>query len=454
MHCRRDFASTTVCNRRAFLQSAAAGLTVWTVSNQANAQPKPAPANSLPITGNGSAQLALYDELMTSFMKEHKPPGAALAVAKRGRLVYARGFGYADRERKEPVEPTSLFRIASLSKSLTSAAIFHLVQNGRLKLDAKVFGLLRLTPHLELGKKVDPRLREVTVLHCLHHAGGWDRDKGFDPMGADAAEQVAKALKMSLPIRPEQIIRYTFGRRLDFDPGTAFAYSNFGYCVLGRVIEAASGLRYADFVQREILGPLGIHRMRLGKNLLADRAPGEVKYYDAANRMGRAISGPKIGQQAPLPYGVECIETMDANGGWIASAIDLLRFTSSLDDPARCPVLSEKSVREILARPEGRPGREANGKPAPDYYGCGWEVRPVNPERGKWTKWHTGGLAGSSTLMVCRNDDIDWVVLFNSDATRDGKAFADIIDPLLHGPADKIKTWPPGDLFDRFLPKR
>src|ERR1700686_1075020 len=161
MHCRRDFASTTVCNRRAFFQSASAGLTGWTVSNQANAQPKPAPAHSLPITGNGPAQLALYDELMTSFMKEHKPPGAALAVAKGGRLVYARGFGYADRERKEPVEPTSLFRIASLSKSLTSAAIFHLVQNGRLKLDAKVFGLLRLTPHLDPGAKVDPRLREV-----------------------------------------------------------------------------------------------------------------------------------------------------------------------------------------------------------------------------------------------------------------------------------------------------
>ncbi|HEV3415375.1 MAG TPA: serine hydrolase domain-containing protein [Pirellulales bacterium] len=444
-------------NRRQFIEAAAAGVGVWTIGIQARAQDGTSaarskqPVDALPMTGIGAPQLAAYDKLMLSFMREHTPPGAALAVTKAGRLVYARGFGHADRERHEPVEPTSLFRIASLGKSLSSAAIFQLVEKGRLKLDAKVFGLLRISPYLAPGAKIDPRLREVTVLDCLHHAGGWDRDKGFDPMGADAAEQIAKALKIGLPIRPEHIIRYTFGRRLDFDPGKAFAYSNFGYCVLGRVIEEASGQRYGQYLQKEVLAPLGIRRMKLGKNLLIDRAPGEVRYYDSTNRIGRAISGPRIGQQAPLPYGVECIETMDANGGWIASAVELLRFTSSLDDPRKCPVLSEKSIREIMARPGGVLGYAANGKPKPDFYGCGWEVRPANVERGKWTKWHTGGLAGSSTLMVCRNDDIDWVVLFNCDATRDGKAFADIIDPLLHGPADQIKNWPEGDLFDKLL---
>jgi hypothetical protein len=81
-------------------------------------------------------------------------------------------------------------------------------------------------------------------------------------------------------------------------------------------------------------------------------------------------------------------------------------------------------------------------------------VRPVNPERDQWTKWHTGLLAGTSTLMVCRNDGIDWVVLFNSDADRGGHELAGIIDPLLHGPADRVKDWPGGDLFARFLPKR
>jgi len=226
------------------------------------------------------------------------------------------------------------------------------------------------------------------------------------------------------------------------------AYVNFGYCVLGRVIEAVARKPYHEFVAETVLAPLGIRGMRLGRNLLKDRAPDEVRYYDSNRRTGRAISGPEIGKQVPLPYGVECIETMDANGGWIASAADLLRFAVALDDPAKCRILNQQSILAMLAPPPRPVGHTAAGKPKAVYYGCGWQVRPA--PRGEYTKWHTGGLAGSSTLLVCRADGIDWAVLFNCDADRQGKAFADLIDPLLHKPADEIKDWPDGDLFPRF----
>ena len=395
-------------------------------------------------------RLAAYDDLMAAFMREHNPPGAALAVAYHGRLVYARGFGHADVEKREPVRPTSLFRIASVSKPFTSAAVMKLVEEGRLKLDERVFPILKLEPHLGRGERLDPRWHEVTVRHCLQHTGGWDRDKSFDPMSAETAEQVAKALGVGLPIDTRQIIRYTMGKPLDFDPGSAYAYSNFGYCVLGRVIEAVSGKSYHEFVREKILVPLQIRGMRLGKNLLSDRAPGEVKYYDSRHRTGRAISGPKIGEEAPLPYGVECVETMDANGGWIASAVDLVRFAVALDDPKRSPILSQDSIETTLAPPPGPVGHDPKGRPKSDYYGCGWSVRPAARQPGKYTKWHGGMLAGSSTLLVCREDGIDWAVLFNSDAGKDGKEFADLIDPLLHKPADEIKDWPETDLFPRF----
>jgi N-acyl-D-amino-acid deacylase len=247
---------------------------------------------SIPITGDGDPKLAAYDAMMQDFMRQHRPPGAALAVSRSGRLVYARGFGYADRERKEPVQPTSLFRIASLSKPFTSTATLQLVQQGKLKLDTKVFSVLKLQPFLAPGARADRRIYDITVQQCLQHTGGWDRAKGFDPMSAEAAEQISRAMGVPLPIRPEHIIRYTMGRRLDSVPGAQFAYSNFGYCVLGRVIEAFSGLRYHDYVARQVLAPIGISHMRLGRNLLADRAPGEVKYYDGQHRTGRAISGP------------------------------------------------------------------------------------------------------------------------------------------------------------------
>ena len=212
------------------------------------------------------------------------------------------------------------------------------------------------------------------------------------------------------------------GKPLDTDPGKVYCYSNFGYCVLGRIIEAVSEKPYHEFVTRQILGSAGIREMKLGKNLLKDRAPREVRYYDSAKRTGRAISGPRIGEPVPLPYGVECIESMDANGGWIASAIDLVRFAVALDDPKRCPFLKEETIRTMLAPPPGNPGHRPNGTPKLNYYACGWDVRPENQKGLKYTKWHGGLLAGSSTFLLCRADGINWAVLFiNCDAEQGGQ---------------------------------
>ena len=425
--------------RRQFLATTAAGLAALPFADRASGE----------ITGPAVPKLAAYDELMTAFMREHRPPGAALAVAHHGRLVYARGFGLADVEKREAVRPASLFRIASISKPFAATAVMHLIQRGRLKFEDRVFPILNLEPHLAPGAHVDPRLREITVRQCLQHTGGWDRDKTLDPMSSEEAENVAKALKVPLPIHPRQIIRYELGRPLQFAPGTAYVYSNFGYCVLGRVIEAIAKKPYHEFVAETILAPLGIRGMRLGKNLLKDRAPGEVRYYDSKHLTGRAISGPEIGKQVPLPYGVESLETMDTNGGWIASAVDLLRFATALDDPKHCPVLKEESLLAMLAPPPGPVGHGPKGRPKDRYYACGWDVRP-SPRQGKVTKWHTGLLDGTSTLLVCRNDGIDWAVLFNCDADKQGKQFAGTIDPLLHKPANEIKDWPEGDLFAKF----
>jgi hypothetical protein len=95
-------------------------------------------------------------------------------------------------------------------------------------------------------------------------------------------------------------------------------------------------------------------------------------------------------------------------------------------------------------------GHGPKGQVKPTYYACGWDVRPAVRQPGKYTKWHGGLLAGSSTLLVCRDDGINWAVLFNSDAGKDRKEVAGLIDPLLHKPASEIKDWPKIDLFPRF----
>ena len=176
---------------------------------------------------------------MEQFMSARKVPGGALAVVKDRRLVYARGYGWADREGEEPVKAESLFRIASISKPVTSAAIMRLVEAGKLSLDKHVAELVAVEPVVPEGKKPDPRLQEITIRQCLQHTGGWNRDVSGDPMFRSV--DIARAVGAPAPARQEAIIRYMFGQPLDFAPGASYAYSNFGYCLLGRVIEKVTG---------------------------------------------------------------------------------------------------------------------------------------------------------------------------------------------------------------------
>lgn len=382
-----------------------------------------------------------FDREVESFMGERKVPGGALAVVRKGKLVYARGYGWADRERKEPVTSQALFRIASISKPFTSAAIFNLVEAGRLELGARVFELLQLDPLVAKGAQPDPRLRTVTVRQCLQHTGGWDRGASGDPMFQSG--KIAKALGVASPARQAGIIRYVFGRPLDFDPGTRYAYSNFGYCVLGRVIEKVSGVAYEEYVRRELLEPMGIRAMRVGASLEDQRAPGEVKYYTARDRKGRSVFADSPGR-VPVPYGTFCLEAMDSHGGWLASAIDLARFAAAMDAPAGKGLRAE--TRQALYAPPPPPvSRAKDGSLAAHYYGCGWGVRPVGRE-GKANYWHAGSLPGTYSLLVRRSDGLSWAVLFNQRSEDSRKPDA-AIDAGLHRAADVVTEWPDQDLF-------
>jgi CubicO group peptidase (beta-lactamase class C family) len=400
-----------------------------------------------PVTGVHDARLESFDRLMTGFLKKHKAPGAALAVARHGKLVYARGFGYANRGAKEPVRPDALFRIASVSKPITAAAVLRLVDQSKLKLDEPIVPHLKLPPHRLKDTKPDPRWETVTVRQCLQHTGGWDRDKSFDPIGVPW--KIAKELGREVPVPPDDVIRYMLARPLDFDPGARHAYSNLGYLLLGRAIETTIGKRYDEYVKQEILGPLGITRPRLARALPEDRPKAEVAYYEAKGQKSPCLYPPRRGKPVSLPDGAENVEAYAAHGGWIASAPDLVKFACAFDDPARCPILSADGVRALWARPGGQAGHAPNGKPKPRYYGCGWEVVTVGP--GKANTFHTGYISGTSTILVRRFDGLSWAVLFNSDQAPNGDDFAGLIDGPVHEAADAVTEWPAGDLFPRLL---
>lgn len=426
-----------VFGRRTLLQGAAAGA-LWMAAGW-HPKEKQEPMRT---TGRHNPALDSFDQTMIEFMRKRDIPGGALAVSKDGRLVYARGYGFADTEAQQPVQPESLFRIASVSKPITSAAILALAQDSRYKLDldAPAFPLLRLEPHLEPGSKVDPRLKTVTIRQLLHHTGGFDRDHSFDPMFRSL--DIAAAVGDPAPAGPKAIVRYMMGRPLDFDPGFRYVYSNFGYCVLGRVIEAVTRLTYEDYVQKHVLQPIGIRRMRVGRTRLPDRAPGEVRYYQPNEKPVRSLFPEDGGKEVSNCYGGFYLEAMDAHGGWLASAPDLLRFAAALDFPKNPPLLNS-DIAETLTEPPAPPIKTEG----PVYYGCGWLVRLVG-KQGLTNRWHNGSLPGTNTWLIRRWDGLAWAALFNQRDTGNGLSDGEI-DAKLHPAADAVKEWPSYDLFVR-----
>jgi CubicO group peptidase (beta-lactamase class C family) len=400
-------------------------------------------AAEIPTTGVADPNLAPFDKLFTGFLTEHKLPGAAVAVTHREKLVYARGFGLADVEKKHPVQPDSLFRIASVSKPITAVGVMMLVEQGKLKLDDPVLKHMKLKAVIPNGSQYDKRWDKITVRQCLQHTGGWDRDKkgGFDPISIPG--RITKALELNGPPTPADIVRYMLGRPLDFDPGAKMVYSNLGYLVLGRVMEAVTGQKYEPWMKQHVLAPVHATGMALGKGVPENRAKKEVQYYDSKSRKGPCLYPPRAGQQVPLPDGANNIEGYEAHGGWIASAVDLVRFASALDYDRKSPLLAADTIKEMWARPEGLAGFHANKKPLDVYYGCGWDVRPVG-NAGKANTWHAGLIPGTSTLLVRRFDGLNWAVLFNTDANADGKQPSNLIDGPMHEAADAVKKWPDG----------
>ncbi len=403
---------------------------------------------SEPAVGEVSAarpdpRQAACHEVLSEFFQRHEVPGAAVAITDGGRLVYARGFGFADREQGQLATPASLFRIASISKPITAVAILQLVERGRLSLDDRVFEILKYEPFLADGATVDERQRPITIRHLLQHRGGWDRNVSLDPMFQSV--RFAQLLQVPPPAGPEHIIRVMLGRKLDFAPGERYAYSNYGYCLLGRVIEKVSGSGYGQYVREQVLAPLGIRSMRLGKTRLPDRCePDEVRYYDP--QQGPSVFAADLGQSVPRPYGTFYLEAMDAHGGWLASAVDLARFAAAFDDPDKCPILSRASIDLMYARPPAQAASGAEDKSESFYYSLGWMNR-VLADGQRINRWHTGSIPGTATILIRRHDGRNMVALLNtrfSPRTDDLKLG---VDRVLHQAADKIGPCPEIDLF-------
>jgi CubicO group peptidase (beta-lactamase class C family) len=378
--------------------------------------------------------LEAFDQAISGVLQQWPDvPGASLAVAKNGKLLLVKGFGMADREKRIPITPDTLFRMGSINKTITSVAILRLVEDGKLQLDDPVLPLLERAGIVP-SKLGTASAANITVRNLLQHSGGMDRDKSGDPFFARRLVDVSKRQNVA-PVTCNAIAKDTLEQPLDFEPGSKYSYSNAGYCILGDVVEVASGMTYQKYINQAVLRPA------IGKDSLAGHSveplPNEVRYASLRNATAApGISGGWLG--VPEPYGAYSIEGMEALGAWVATPSDVLKFFLTIDGARGNRLLSENSIVDMQAKPlisgvQNTPTR---------YYGLGIEV--LNTPIGN-TWFHRGSQPGLTTSAVRASNGISWVIAFNG--RPDDKSFPGQTDAAIWQAIRATKQWPQGDLF-------
>jgi CubicO group peptidase (beta-lactamase class C family) len=320
------------------------------------------------ITGNAVASLSEFDKAVKNFMQANAVRAGTLAIAKNGKLAFARAYTWA--EPGYPItQPDSFFRLASCSKAFVCAAIQKCYDAKLIKPSSPVFPLLEITSAALPSQKPHPKINAITVKNLVDHAGGWDHTAAnFDAVFAN--RQIA--LSLGLPGAPTKrdLARYMYGEPLQFDPGTNSQYSNFGYVLLGLVVEQVTGKSFTDFVRQSVLAPLGINDVFLARTRREQRREREVTYDDPG--LGVTALDPHSNELLPACYGGGgyLTETMDSGGGLCATTTALVQFINK---------------------------------------NAAWGIGDRNPGSAR-----SGGMAGTASLMVSRWDGVDYAYAFNT----------------------------------------
>ena len=342
-------------------------------------------------------EMQSVDVLVDSFMQAWKIKGASLAITQSDRLVYAKGYGWADEGRQERMEPGHLLRLASVSKLLTATGIMALVEEGKLSLLTPVFGPMGVLGEFD-RYITDDNYYLMTVEHLLRHQGGFSSKKG-DPMFSTL--KVMEKFSLDAPPCDTTLTRCLVSQPLDFEPGTASDYSNFGYLLLSMIIERRSGMDYETYMRTRILEKAGCFDFHLARNYYEERYPGEVRYYPPKgwSLVSDYHGG---GNKVERCYGGSDIRGLAGSGAWVGSTVELARFVASINGLFGVPdILSRVSVNRMTQYFDE------------ETFPLGW--LDVSSD-GEWRR--TGSFTGTNALIKCYPDGQCWILVFNTSTWK------------------------------------
>jgi len=349
--------------------------------------------------GLSSARLERLGAVIQEDVERKLIPGAVVVIARFGRVGYAEAFGWRDREAGARMNLDAIFRIASMTKPITSVAAMMLAEEGRLEIAAPVAEYLPEFAELTVGVERRKPARAMTVQDLMRHTSGLI----YPFIGDEPARRVwREANVMDEGQTNQQMVAKLARLPLLFEPGTTWEYS-MSTDVLGRIVEVASGTSLADFFAERITGPLG----------MADT--GFAATGDRAARLAEMQVDPATGKRPPMPYAEAARERSwhSGGGGLVSSAADYLRFCQMLlngGELAAVRLLSPKTVAHMTSEhlpPDVAYGPSAHaligtGAPLPELgqgFGLGFAVRKatgMSPLPGSVGDYFWGGIYGTS----------------------------------------------------------
>lgn len=329
---------------------------------------------------------ALLERTLIEQLLQHRIPAVSVAVADRWQLICSAAFGLADIENNVRAATGTVFRLASISKPITAVAALQLAEQGKLELDAPV---QRYVP--SFPKKPWP----ITPRQLLAHLSGIRHYRGPEELlSTRHFYDLAEPLKLFAD------------DPLEFEPGTRFRYSTYGYNLLGLVVERAAGMKFTDYLRHKIFLPAGAHRIQ----------PDDVFRIIPNRARGYRISPSGTIQNCALADTSNKIP----GGGLLATAEDLVRFALALLEGR---LLTPATLQQMFTPQKTRDGRSTG-------YGLGWYVTERDGK--KWV-WHSGSQPGTSTdLLLLPERGLVVAVLTNLERAPAHAIALRVAEQMLH----------------------